>query len=802
MNKRGPSSNFKRAGKRGIALIAVLTVSVILLALSAAFFAAHKADLQLMGTSQKLEKTKNAALSAAQFVQYRLENDRTFGAVSFAKMDNLPTAYPPQGDPLLTLQYFGTGNDPRKNVIKGTMVASGLTFEVRLLNNLDSDLVGYHPLGEVPPKTARVWITAKQGQVTKKMDFILKRSPFSSVGMVAGGDVRVELSASDGKWWLGSRQPGGAGVRAVGTVTGQEVLSKGGAAIQFEPPDGLAAKIKPPYGTIQGAHLNMVMNGQLVRDVRSDDARLDEVKDTIAGTLLPQSANFEVPKLSANKLASPNVVFSAPSNNVTFKTEKVGDKFVHSIYEDGQLKQTYDGTDSNKRIYTWPVDSKVPMVTFDLEAKTMAVAADVEVETSGNFSLNSFATGGAPQSQPTLILGNQNEAASLKAEGINIWGSVGGLGALKAGKGDLRVRALSSLSTTPDFGVALHSESNVVLSKPGTSSTDGIPADWDAFAKAYNSESQPKELTNWAVQDDSVKQQQAERFSNMSLSSAGEYTTSNDPVWLGLTHDYPADAEAVAAYKSWMQPAVWGPDPNATTGGSGTASTSTGGSTGIFTSSGTGIISTTGTIGTTGTTGTGGTTTTTTTGTATTGPALPPPDIMLVPPGPGVNMERYVRLREYLKTVKAGAPDTSWLNPSSDAVKAQRKQDVRELIKNQISSYQLAAGQVAKDLDGHVVLEWKGLDTYFRPGRSNPFLSGFNADMHFRGLIYAGKSFFFDTQNKGIEVEGAIVSRENTRITRATGARITYNSDLLENLFATNQGDLSVKLERSFWSYY
>lgn len=764
----------KRGGRRGIALIAVLTVSVILLALSGAFFAAHKADLQLMGTSQKLEKTKNAALSAAQFVQYRLENDRTFGAVSFAKMDNLPTTYPPKGEPLLTLQYFGTGNDARKNLIKGTMVASGLTFEVRLLNNLESDLVGYHPLGEVPPKTARVWITAKQGQVTKKMDFILKRSPFSSVGMVAGGDVRVELSASDGKWWLGSRQPGGAGVRAVGTVTGQEVLSKSGAAIKFEPPDGLADKIKPPYGTIQGSHLDMVMNGQLVRDVRSDDARLDEVKDTIAGTLLPQSANFEVPKLSASKLASPNVVYSAPTNNVTFKTEKVGDRFVHSIYEDGQLKQSYDGTDNKKRVYTWPVDSKVPMVTFDLEAKTMAVAPDVEVEASGNFNLNSFATGGAPQSQPTLILGNQNEAGSLKAEGINIAGSVGGLGALKAGSGDLRVRALSSLSTTPDFGVALHSESNVVLSKPGTSSTDGIPADWDAFAKAYNSESQPKALTNWAVQDDSVKQQQAERFSNMSLSSAGEFTTGNDPVWLGLTHDYPADAEAVAAYKRWMQPAVWGPDPNPPIGGSGTGST--------------------GTVGATGSTGT--------TGSTTTGPALPPPDILLVPAGPGVNMERYVRLREYLKTVKAGAPDTSWLNPGTDAVRAQRKRDVRDLIKNQISSYQLAAGQVAKDLDGHVVLEWKGLDTYFKPGRSNPFLSGYNPDMHFRGLVYAGKSFYFDTQNKGIEVEGAIVSRENTRITRATGARITYNSDLLENLFATNQGDLSVKLERSFWSYY
>lgn len=851
----------RRAGsraRRGIALIAVLTVSVVLLALAGAFFAAHKTDLMLMGTSAKLERTKTAALSAAQFIQYKLENDRTYAATSFESLAENVEYYPTTGDPLLEIEYIGADNDVTKNVIKGRMPATDLTFEARVYNNLNIDSAGYHPLGEVPPRAARVWITAKQGSVTKKMDMILKRSPFTSVSMVAGGDVDVELSSSDGKWWLGSRQPGGAGVRAKGTVTTQEVLSERGSVVSFEPPDGLAAKINPPYGAIQGSRIDVVMNGQLVRNVRADDPRLAQVQDSIDGSLLPTRPAFEVPPLASDKLAAPAIVYPAPADKIVFKTEKVGDRVQYSLWEgdNDSPTQIYDGTNNATRKYSWPPGSSAPLVVFDLEAGTMSVAPDVELESSGNFSLSSIGVDGAVSNQPALILGSETEPASIKASSINIAGSVAGLGALKAGAGGLKVRALSSLSTTPDFGVALHSEGDVVLSKPSASKADGLPADWDAYAKAFNSGSQPRELRRWMEQSDASKENQARRFSELALARPGETTSTDDPLWLALTREFPADSAAKNAFDSWMQPAVYGPDPEAETGAgtgaTGATSTSTGAgmttgpvASGGDTADGTGGISSNGTgLGTTGavlgievidlptgsdvggTSGgdaaditdgtdgmggtpggldiessTGGTTATTGSTGAVTG-GVPAPDVLLVPAGPGLNMERYIRLREYLKTVKAGTPDESWLRLSSDDIGAQRQDDVRGLIKNQLSSYQLAAGQTAREIDGHVVLEWNGLDTYFKPGRSNPFLSGYNPDMHFRGLVYALGDFIFDTQQKGIKVEGAVVSGGNTRITQATGARIIYNSELLENLFATNQGDLSVRLERSFWAYY
>jgi hypothetical protein len=36
----------------------------------------------------------------------------------------------------------------------------------------------------------------------------------------------------------------------------------------------------------------------------------------------------------------------------------------------------------------------------------------------------------------------------------------------------------------------------------------------------------------------------------------------------------------------------------------------------------------------------------------------------------------------------------------------------------------------------------------------------------------------------------------------ATGANFVYNSELLENLFATDEEDTSVPLQRSYWAYY
>ena len=782
---------------RGIALISVLSVSVILLAMAGAFFAAHKTDLVLMGTSQNLEKTKNAALSASEYFLYKLQNDKTFGSTAFREDEIGYETFPPGSEtPLLEVELIGEDNDVRKNLIKGTMPSTGLTFEARLVNNLSVN----NPYGEAPPRSARVWITAKRGAVIRRMDFILKRSPITSVSMLSGGDIHVQLTNSEnGHWWLGARQPSGNAVRANGTVYGPEVLSSTGRAVLFEPPEGMANKLKPPYGVIQGKELKMQLDG-VSSYLRPGDEELLKSEENIRGVLSPGGSDVKVPDLDSDKLSSPALRVDLPASKVSFRTVTTGDKVVHELLEDGKVKARYDGLNRNERFYTWNDSQSLPVASFDLENRVMTVRENVELKAPRGVSFELAAeadSSGISGNQPTLVLGSEVEGASLKATGINIEGSVGGMGALKAGEGDLQIRAKSSLSTTPDFGIALHSERDVILSKPGQSNQDGIPTDWDAFAKAYKKHSIPG-VDNWALQDEVKKSEIAAQFSSVKLYSPGETNLSSDPIWLSLTKDYPADEAAKKAYLEWMQrevpevtrevplePGDPGyeppPDPAPPTGPDP-----------IDPADPAGPVDPMDPV-------------------DPADPVDPPPpppppktktvvDQPYIPPGPGINVENYVRLREYLKTLKAENPDPTWLRSSEPDIQLARRNDVKAMIRNQLSSFQLAAGQTTIENNGHVSLKWNKLSQYFTG--QNPFLSGFSPDMKFRGLIYAGERFSFDTQKQGIELEGALIAGEDLSITNATGARFIYNSELLENLFSTNEGDNSAKLEKAFWAYY
>lgn len=817
--------------RKGIALVTVMMVSIILLALAGAFFAAHKTDLMLMGTSTKLEKTKNAALSASEFFQYKLQNDRFYGAGPFedGKIETFPEG---AAEPVMTVEYSSVATDVTQNLVKGTIHKTGLTFEGRILNNLGKDSQGWHPLGTTPPRSVRVWITTKQGFIVKHMDFILKRSPFSSVSMLSGGDIQVSLASSeDGHWWLGARQPSGNAVRANGRITGPEVLSKTGRAVLFEAPDGMKEKVQPPYGVIQGESLRMQMDG-VMTNIQSDDSRLEDVEDNILGVLSPGGAGVEVPNLDADELTSPVNKFNLPAERVTFRTREEGGSVVHELLENDKVVASYEGKNPLKRTYTWGNGTKVA-ATFDLEARTMTVSDNYELKSKGgSFTLrgvngDSSSSGGGKDddgwgwkgpnegNQPTLVLGSELGGASISANGIDIRGSVGGKGALKAGNDDLRVRAKSSLSTTPDFGVALHSNDDIILSKPGSSSADGIPPDWDAFSQAFNEDKNPQ-LDRWADQSEPKKAELTGEFSKVVLSDPGTEAGS-DPIWLSLTNEFPADERALEEYEHWTRQEVepvMGPDPDWDPEEPPLIPVMDDNGEPVFDDNGDVVMEP--------------------------DPNWPPeaplipvvdengdpvldangdpevqpdpdwswdpgePDIVELEPGqdagPGLNVENYVRMREYLKTLKNGNPDETWLTSDDPTVQASRRNDVMSLIKNQMTSFQHLAGQTGREKDGVVILEWNKLSDYF--SGSNPFLTGYAADMKFRGLIYAGDDFRFDTQQQGIEIEGALVAKGDIDIINATGARIIYNSELLENMFIANEGDTSAKLERAYWAYY
>lgn len=86
--------------------------------------------------------------------------------------------------------------------------------------------------------------------------------------------------------------------------------------------------------------------------------------------------------------------------------------------------------------------------------------------------------------------------------------------------------------------------------------------------------------------------------------------------------------------------------------------------------------------------------------------------------GPGLTLEKYVRVREYLKSLDAGEADETWLYSSDPAVESQRRNNSIDLISNQLSSYQIASGQTSSEQGGQVGEFGAG----GRASRCNPWL--------------------------------------------------------------------------------
>ncbi len=743
-----------------MAIASVLMIMVVLLGMAGAFFVSHKADLALMVSSAYREETKNGSLSAAEFIEFKLQNDRTFSAEAFN--GTRTEVFPTDGEPAMEVTYKGNGSDPERNSIRGRLLATDTTFDAHILNNLDNPTPASDSFGETPARTARVWITSRRGNLTRNINMIVRRSPFTNASMLAGNDIDVQLAASDnGAWWLTARQPSGNAVRANGAITGPEVLSSTGRAVEFQPPAGMAGKLDPPYGLMQANELNMQLNG-VITPLNAGDAELEQAEDNIRGALNPGGGTVKVPELESDELRIPSQNYQLPANDMTFKTvvDAGTGGVVHQLFADGTLVRQYDGLNPDERFYTWTSGTN-SVATFDLEARAMYVPPDVELSTNSDFSLRSLRPDGQLDEtrQPTLVLGNGlGLGSSISARKIDVEGSVGGKGALKAGDGGLYIRAKSSLSTTPDFGIALHSSEDVVLSKPELANRDGLPVDWDAFKKGHDEarSSTKSKLNDWAGLDEDGQQEATNRFKRVKLAKAGQREEFED-LWQDLTADFPADQLAADTLDEWLRPPVpaeYGPDPNWTPGSGSDDDGS-------------------------------------------------PPMVELspeVPPGPGVTMENYVRMREYLKSSKSGIPDETWLRRGNNAQRDQREDDVSRLLRNQISNFQLEAGQTSVEVGGVPTLKWNELGDYF--SGENPFTRTYNEDMSFRGLVYAGKDFLFDSGGKGLKIEGALVAQGDIRISNATGARFIYNSELLENLFAAEEEDTSVKLARTFWSIY
>ena len=770
--------------KRGAALVTVLLMMVLLSMLSGAFLGVHQTNITLARNNDRYQEVYQACVSGVDYLWYRIENDKNFG--KFAFRGTTTERFPQYGNPLLTADLIGDGVDPLNNRIEGEMLATGQRFTLRFVNNLGSAAMVEDGGMITPPNSVRVLSESSVESISRTLDTVLRIAPLVGYTALAGGQISIDLDAGanpQAGWWLETRDPARNSIRSNGNLyapnsVDDPVVSR----VQFRAPDGLAGRLRSPYGAAYSAqeiYMQNTMGSPTGHALGTSPTLRAQAENNADGMFSTGNGTVDVPEITINQLRSP--AFPVNIDPGRYEFQKNGS--IHSLVHYGSSGSpvTLMRFDENN-IHGSPnrvLRSRYgdTIANINLQTRNFAIPPGVKVSSFGSLTFESR-EGAVPQ----ISLGNAQQISMLSVTtgDLTVNGSVVGLGAVAAESGSVHLQAKSTLSTSPDFGVAVFAGETVSLDQPGAGAEDAIPGDWEAFRLALDGDD---DLDDWMDRSEDRRAEIAEDFARETVvPEGGDFST----LWLGLVEEFgTADAAAANARDEWLRETVT-ITPTTTTGGSSTGPGPGGpGPGGGFPGGGfpgggddggradgryDGGRDDGGTGADDGGTGGGS---------------------VVIDGGGGISMERYIRLREYFRS-----RDETWLDLEDNDL--ERSEDVERLLVNQVTFFQEMAGEYWFEVGPEQYeSRWRDLSRWFR--RSNPFIVPYRPDMAFKGLVYS-KNFIFDANEKGIEIEGAIVTQEDLRIRNALGARFIYDPELLENL-VLEPNLPQVKMERAFWNF-
>jgi hypothetical protein len=143
-----------------------------------------------------------------------------------------------------------------------------------------------------------------------------------------------------------------------------------------------------------------------------------------------------------------------------------------------------------------------------------------------------------------------------------------------------------------------------------------------------------------------------------------------------------------------------------------------------------------------------------------------------------MTVEDHYRVQQFLKSVDAGSPDSSWLSH------AQRDADVGAAVDSLFRTF---------DKEGRRQANPVNLGGYL--DQPNPLASKDYRDIELKGVVYTGANFWANG-NRAFRVEGAIAASSGSlAITGVEYAQLHFNSTLMENLLS----ERNVKLQTVGW---
>lgn len=187
-----------RRTRRGIALFTTLVLLTVLAMLVASFTSIHQKQLHLMQNDEHHQAAEEAARSALEYCQFRLERHRQWGSAEF---DGAPKPN------IATLQIEERTGTTR---VDGKVLASGAEFRVRITNNIS----GTADVNGVPAGYCRLRVTASRGRSEVRREALLGTAPIFDGAVVASKDINIDAESLT----ISSTDPFRNRVRAKGNI--------------------------------------------------------------------------------------------------------------------------------------------------------------------------------------------------------------------------------------------------------------------------------------------------------------------------------------------------------------------------------------------------------------------------------------------------------------------------------------------------------------------------------------------------------------------------------------------------------
>lgn len=173
-----------KKSKRGIALIVSLLAIVILSIIVATFVNAYRSHYSLSRSSNSSQIAAAGCDSFYEYVVYRLEHDKRWGAQDFdgTSLGNVPS---PEME---ILEIIGTHR------LEGTMEDLDVEFEAFLYNNI-SGAADSISASKARPGTVVCEVTCKNGVSTRRAEFVLASAPLFDSSILTRADLRVDAGS-------------------------------------------------------------------------------------------------------------------------------------------------------------------------------------------------------------------------------------------------------------------------------------------------------------------------------------------------------------------------------------------------------------------------------------------------------------------------------------------------------------------------------------------------------------------------------------------------------------------------------